>query len=51
MWLVDIPGRRVEVGSDPDRGRYATVRRLGEGDVLSPVAFPDVTIAVADLFG
>lgn len=51
VWLVDLTGDRVEVHRDPTAGGYSQVRALGRGESLVPQAFPDLTIAVADLLG
>jgi Uma2 family endonuclease len=48
-WLVDIPHRRVEVFREPAPDGYATSTMHHPGTVVSPTAFPDVDIAVADL--
>lgn len=51
VWLVDLTGDRVEVHRDPTAGGYSHVRALGRGESVVPQAFPDLTIAVADLLG
>jgi len=48
-WLVDIPHRRVEVFREPEPDGYATTSLHHPGAVVSPTAFPDVEIAVAEL--
>jgi Uma2 family endonuclease len=50
-WLVDLTGDRVEVHRDPAAGGYGHVRALGRGESVVPGAFPDLTIAMADLLG
>ena len=49
-WLVDVEAKAVEVHREPERGRYARVETRREGR-LSLVAFPDVTVPVAQVFG
>jgi Uma2 family endonuclease len=49
-WVVDLAGRAIEVYSESRDGRYARTRRVPEGASVAPAAFPDVTVAVADLF-
>ncbi|MGH9181576.1 MAG: Uma2 family endonuclease, partial [Acidimicrobiales bacterium] len=50
VWLVDIPGVAVEAHTEPVIGGYGTVRRFGAGDTVSPGPFPDLVLAVSDLF-
>ena len=49
LWLLDIPGRKLQVYSSPTRtGRYRSVRTLTEADSVElPVI--GVTLRVADL--
>ena len=51
-WVVDVQGRCVyimrEVASD---GHYGWQRTANIGDTVSPLAKPDATLSVADLFG
>jgi len=49
-WIVDVKGRAVEAYDEPDAGRYARVRRYSIGESLAPAAFPELTLAVGDLF-
>ena len=49
VWLGDINGRSVEVHDEPMAGGYARVRVYGPDETLSPAAFPDVQIRVADV--
>jgi Uma2 family endonuclease len=48
-WIVDLPNQAVWVHTQPTRQGYRRVVRRGSGDVLHPVAVPDVEIAVADI--
>ncbi|HZB40360.1 MAG TPA: Uma2 family endonuclease [Ilumatobacter sp.] len=48
-WLVDIPNRRVEVFRQPTPDGYASATAHHLGSVISPTAFPEVEIAVAEL--
>jgi len=50
-WIVDLGGDAIEVYRDPAAGGYALADRVGRGTVLAPVAFPDVTLAAADILG
>lgn len=51
-WIVNVPGRTVEIFRDPDAEagvyRVAAVARPGES--VSPAAFPDAALAVTELF-
>ena len=51
-WIVNIAERKIEVHLNPDKGtgRYKDIREVTRG-VLAPIAFPDVEISLADLFG
>ena len=49
VWLVDLAAPAVEVYRRPEGGVYGEVQVVGGGEVLSPLAFPDVALAVADL--
>jgi Uma2 family endonuclease len=49
-WLVDEPGRIVEVYRDPGPDGYRQMTTIDEDGSLSPEAFPDVEIAVGPLF-
>ena len=51
VWLVDLIGDRLEVCRDPTKARYSHVRTIGRGESVVPEAFPDLTIAIADLLG
>ncbi len=48
-WIVDLPGRAVEVYRNPEGGRYAHVRRVVAGESVGPCAFSDLAFAVNDL--
>ena len=49
-WIVDCPAEAVEVYRTPGPGGYGDVARVsGEGSV-SPLAFPDVFIALSEIF-
>jgi Uma2 family endonuclease len=50
VWVVDVNERVVEVALEPVADDYERVLGLGGDATVSPAAFRDVTIAVADLF-
>lgn len=49
-WLADVNTQMVKVHTEPRHGVYTNEREVGLGGVLSPTAFPDVRIAVQDVF-
>jgi Uma2 family endonuclease len=51
VWLVDLTTSRLEINSEPVGDHYAVARVLARGERVSPKAFPDLTIDVADLTG
>jgi Uma2 family endonuclease len=50
-WIVDVAGDAVDVYREPGAGRFGHTQRIGRGATLAPLAFPDVTFAVADILG
>jgi Uma2 family endonuclease len=50
VWIVEVTARVIEVALEPEFDGYRSVRPVGVGNAVSPGAFPDITIAVADLF-
>jgi Uma2 family endonuclease len=50
-WILDLTADRVEVYRAPTADRYQQVVQFERGQRLSPEAFPDLTIHVADLLG
>jgi MEMO1 family protein len=51
MWIVDLNGGVVDVATDPSDQGYGRIVQSKPGDTIAPNAFPDLTIAVADLLG
>ena len=49
-WIVNVIDRVVEVYRDPLGGRYRQIQSYGESDKVSPLAFPDLQLKVADLW-
>jgi Uma2 family endonuclease len=49
-WIVNATEKVVEVYRDPGPTGYARVTTHGEGDELRCLAFPDVRVAVRDIF-
>jgi Uma2 family endonuclease len=50
FWLCLATDGAVEVYREPRADGYAGMTLHGPGDVVSPLAFPDVTFAVSDFF-
>ena len=48
-WLVDLPGRRLEVYREPRAGRYRQIAEYRTGSV-APLALPEAVIDLAALF-
>ena len=51
VWLVDLTADRIEVYRQPVAETYADVRAASRGAGLSPLHFPNLSIAVADILG
>ena len=51
VWIVDLDGDRIEVYRDAGPGGYRDVRVVSRGETLSPSAFPDVAVSVAEVLG
>ena len=49
-WLVDVRHERVDVFRAPTGEAYAETSQARRGETVASLAFPDVTIAVDDLF-
>ena len=48
-WVVDLARRELVVHRDPAPDRYREVRTLGAGDAIALLAFPEVTVRIADI--
>jgi Uma2 family endonuclease len=51
VWLVNLPESTIEVYRDPSPQGYRDVQILGRGDLLSPLAFPDLALDVSSILG
>jgi Uma2 family endonuclease len=49
VWIVNLPERRLEVYRDPHTAGYGSSTVLCAGDKASPLAFPDLTVDIAEL--
>jgi Uma2 family endonuclease len=48
VWIVNLRSREVVSYADPSGSAYTTVRTFRPGESISPRAFPDMVLAVAD---
>ncbi|HEV8584980.1 MAG TPA: Uma2 family endonuclease [Methylomirabilota bacterium] len=51
VWLCDLVTERVEVYREPAGETYRDVETMDRGQTVSPLALPDVTVAIDDLLG
>ena len=51
VWIADLDGERMLVHREPQRRRYASVVTVERGDLLTPLAFPDLTLTLDDVLG
>jgi len=49
-WFVDVRDQRVEVHREPTPDGYQNVEIVGRDGTVSPLAFPDVRLAVDEIF-
>jgi Uma2 family endonuclease len=50
-WIVNLVKKRVEVHREPRDGRYQNVESFSSGAEVRPLAFPELALPVALLFG
>jgi Uma2 family endonuclease len=50
-WITNLVDNEVEVRRDPSPEGYKSVQMLNPGDVIRPLAFPDLDVAVSDILG
>ncbi len=48
-WVILVNKRQVNIYRSPQDGKYPAPLELKDGDTISPLAMPEVTIAVSDL--
>jgi Uma2 family endonuclease len=49
-WVVDVTAESVEVHRGPDAAGYRDVRRLAGAASVSPIAFSDIGLTLAEIF-
>ncbi len=50
-WIVVIPDDYIEVFRRPGKSGYRSIRRVGRGERISPLLFPDVSFSVDEILG
>ena len=50
-WIINLPKRLIEVYREPQVEGYRTMTRYAPGEMLSPLAFPDITFDVDAILG
>ncbi len=48
-WIVNLIDRRVEIHRQPEADGYPRVSELTPADRVSPLSWPDASIAISDL--
>jgi Uma2 family endonuclease len=48
-WIMNLVDEQIEIHREPAPDGYRSARIAKSGDTIQPVAFPDVTLAVADI--
>jgi len=51
VWIVDVEGQAVEVYRAPTASGYSDAQRTALDGFVSPAAFPDLRVSVAELLG
>ncbi|ACK71810.1 protein of unknown function DUF820 [Gloeothece citriformis PCC 7424] len=49
-WIVDLVNKQLKVYRSPSEGDYQIITTLNTDSIISPLAFPDITIAVKEIF-
>jgi Uma2 family endonuclease len=50
-WIINLQKRQIEVHREPQPDGYRAMTRYAPGETLSPLAYPDVVLAVDDILG
>jgi Uma2 family endonuclease len=51
VWLLDVPGRNITIYRQPAGDAYAQTTRHAGDERFSPLAFPALSVGIADLLG
>jgi Uma2 family endonuclease len=49
-WVLDVVGRRMIIHRQPHNGRYVSVVAYSADEVVSPLAAPNASLRVSDVF-
>jgi Uma2 family endonuclease len=49
-WMLDLAGRSLYVHRNPGADAYAEIVQYGPGEEVAPLARPESSVRVADLF-
>jgi hypothetical protein len=50
-WVVDVEGKRILTYREPTANGYAAQAEFAAADAVAPQAFPDLKVAVGEIFG
>ncbi len=50
-WIVNLLEDVIEIYTDPQNGKYQTIRIAHRGEILTPVRIPDISIPVEAIPG
>ena len=50
-WIINLQKRQIEVYREPQSEGYRTTTRYAPGEMLSPLAFPDINLKVDEIIG
>lgn len=50
-WLIDLQGQAIERHTDPSKGSYREVRRVGRGDEIESLSAPGLVLKADDVLG
>ena len=50
VWIANIPARRLEIYREPQGDTYQSLQMAGAGAAVAPLAFPELLVAVNDVF-
>ena len=48
-WLMNLQDDVIEAHTDPSPDGYSALRRYRHGDIIAPLAFPELSVAVSQL--
>ena len=51
VWIAELSNRMLHVYREPSKRSYNVALHLRADDVVSPLAFPEILLAVSDLVG